>query len=436
MNDADECPVCREAYTRCQRKRVECGVCDMAVCSSCLQTYLLTLQGDAQCMHCRRVLDGEFLATHLGKTWLLSRYKEHRERVLLDREMSLLPESQHILANYRRAEDLKLIVAALENERRALKEQLDDTVRQLALHRLDLDALRRNNYVDTTATTRDRRQFVRACPVAECRGFLSTAWKCGTCDARVCRHCGEPKERGEASDDEEDYEATDENDNARANGDARRHVCDPDVKASHAMLQRDSRPCPQCASMIYKIDGCFGADVLVRLWDGGVEVSQDVRVGDVLVGDDGTPRTVLSTCSGKDELFVVDQARGMSYVVNSKHTLLFRRRGVETEAVVGDYVATEGDVAWKAMGEETAFTVTSIGRGVYYGWMVDGNKRFLLADGTVARNCDQVRRPPLSTQRGACFDVRAHRRPRLPLCSRRCGARSATWRSAGARARW
>lgn len=405
--DSNECPVCREAYTRCQRKKVECGVCDMAVCSTCLQTYLLTLQGDAQCMHCRRVLDGDFLATHLSKTWLLSRYKEHRERVLLDREMSLLPESQHILANYRRAEDLKLIVAALETERRALKEQLDDTVRQLALHRLDLDALRRNNYVDASAAaTRERRQFVRACPVAECRGFLSSAWKCGTCETRVCRHCGEPKGAGgEDTDDDCDeaggYDAVDgcgdENDAGPANGATSRrggHVCDPNVKASHAMLQRDSRPCPQCASMIYKIDGCFGIDTPVRLWDGGVKMSQDVAAGDVLVGDDGTPRAVLDTFAGEDELFRVDQTRGTSYVVNSRHTLVFRRGLVDEEMIVKDFAELEdasGCVALKApFDERNTFTVTPVGKGAYYGWMVDGNKRFLLEDGTVGRNCDQM----------------------------------------------
>ena len=38
----------------------------------------------------------------------------------------------------------------------------------------------------------------------------------------------------------------------------------------------------------------------------------------------------------------------------------------------------------------TGVNVTAIGRGTYYGWRVDGNHRFLLADTTVVRNCDQM----------------------------------------------
>jgi hypothetical protein len=34
--------------------------------------------------------------------------------------------------------------------------------------------------------------------------------------------------------------------------------------------------------------------------------------------------------------------------------------------------------------------ITSMEIGEYYGWKVDQNKRFLLADGTVVRNCDQM----------------------------------------------
>ena len=50
--------------------------------------------------------------------------------------------------------------------------------------------------------------------------------------------------------------------------------------------------------------------------------------------------------------------------------------------------------AWKSIdgapAEFGGFTVTPIGRGRYHGWMVDGNKRFLLKDFTVVRNCDQM----------------------------------------------
>ena len=111
-----ECPVCCNTYTGHQRRRVECGYCANECCSACLQQYLLTLPSDAQCMGCKRAIDGEFLSIHLPKTWLLTEYKAHREKVLLDREMALLPDSQDLLQNYRDSQRLQGRVAAWEGE--------------------------------------------------------------------------------------------------------------------------------------------------------------------------------------------------------------------------------------------------------------------------------------------------------------------------------
>lgn len=239
---AGECPVCCDKYTHQQRKRVTCAYCDTECCSGCLQTYLLTLQSDAQCMGCRRHMNGEVLATYLPKTWLLSKYKEHREKVLLDREMALLPASQEMLVNYRTGQTLQDELAELDAQRRALQQQAMEVAREMARRRARVARLQDTNFTQDTAAAEAgessraaRRQFVRACPVDTCRGFLSTAWRCGTCETWVCKDCGEPKLEGR--DDAE-------------------HVCDPDTAASHALLQRDSRPCPQCAAMIFKIDGC------------------------------------------------------------------------------------------------------------------------------------------------------------------------------------
>lgn len=238
-----DCAICCQPYTKAARKRVECSHCHAACCLACLQQYLLNLQGDAHCMNpeCKRALDGEFLSMHLPKTWLLTKYKAHRERILLEREMALLPASQDILDNYRHAQTLRRELTEVDAQRQELHRRLMDLGLRGARLRADLGVLQESNYVTRPAPApgqqpeqaRERRQFVRACPMEACRGFLSTAWRCGTCETWVCKDCGEPKDG-----------QTDEG-----------HVCDPDVAASHALLQRDSRPCPQCAAMIFKIDG-------------------------------------------------------------------------------------------------------------------------------------------------------------------------------------
>lgn len=66
---------------------------------------------------------------------------------------------------------------------------------------------------------------------------------------------------------------------------------------------------------------CLGKDTPVRMFDGSIKMSQDIKVGDILMGDDSTPRKVLSTTTGSEELFRVDQENGDSYVVNKSHIL-------------------------------------------------------------------------------------------------------------------
>jgi hypothetical protein len=167
---------------------------------------------------------------------MLGKYKVHREECLLDREKALLPASQHLVHNFREAKRLRKRVRDLMAERNTLYAKLRDiNVEALAADR-DAAFIEQSRYVrqrreSDTPEARERRRFVRACPVPDCRGFLSTAWKCGICDARVCKECGELR-------------PTDE------------HACNPDAARSHAMIQKDSRPCPKCACMIFKVSGC------------------------------------------------------------------------------------------------------------------------------------------------------------------------------------
>ena len=75
-----------------------------------------------------------------------------------------------------------------------------------------------------------RKQFIKKCPVSDCRGFLSSAWKCGLCHDFFCSKCHRPK--------------TDT------------HQCDADDVASVEYLRNETKPCPKCHMPISKIDGC------------------------------------------------------------------------------------------------------------------------------------------------------------------------------------
>ena len=69
---------------------------------------------------------------------------------------------------------------------------------------------------------------------------------------------------------------------------------------------------------------CFGKDTEFLMYDGTTKKVQDLCVGDVMRGWDNTPRQVLSTCIGQDEMYEIKPFGGRSHIVNSFHNLVLR----------------------------------------------------------------------------------------------------------------
>lgn len=66
---------------------------------------------------------------------------------------------------------------------------------------------------------------------------------------------------------------------------------------------------------------CLGRGTLVMRHDGALVAVEDVRDGDLLMGPDGTPRAVLSTCAGEGPLFRIVPRKGEPWVCNDVHVL-------------------------------------------------------------------------------------------------------------------
>jgi replicative DNA helicase len=66
---------------------------------------------------------------------------------------------------------------------------------------------------------------------------------------------------------------------------------------------------------------CLGKNTPIIMFDGTIKMVQDIKTGDLLMGDDSKPRTVLSTTSGVDNLYKVKQTNGDDYIINSVHIL-------------------------------------------------------------------------------------------------------------------
>ncbi len=92
---------------------------------------------------------------------------------------------------------------------------------------------------------------------------------------------------------------------------------------------------------------CLGKGTPVLMYDGSIKAVEDIQVGDLLMGDDSTPRTVLTLARGRERMYWVRQNKGMDYRVNESHILSLKKsrqegRG-EKEAVldieVRDYLS-------------------------------------------------------------------------------------------------
>jgi superfamily II DNA or RNA helicase len=69
---------------------------------------------------------------------------------------------------------------------------------------------------------------------------------------------------------------------------------------------------------------CHGINTPIIMYDGSIKKVQDIKVGDKLMGDDSTPRNVLSLARGHEMMYDVIPNKGDKYTVNESHILSLR----------------------------------------------------------------------------------------------------------------
>ena len=72
---------------------------------------------------------------------------------------------------------------------------------------------------------------------------------------------------------------------------------------------------------------CHKINTPIMMSDGSIKLIQDIQVGDLLMGDDSTPRTVLSLARGRDKMYDVIPIKGETYTVNQEHILCLKASG-------------------------------------------------------------------------------------------------------------
>ena len=69
---------------------------------------------------------------------------------------------------------------------------------------------------------------------------------------------------------------------------------------------------------------CHKINTPILMFDGNIKKVQDIQVGDFLMGDDSTPRKVLSLTNGFDEMYDIIPAKGEKHTVNKEHILCLK----------------------------------------------------------------------------------------------------------------
>ena len=258
------CTVCCDKYNKTQRKKVTCPHCDYEACKTCIQTYLLSTTEEPHCMKCKHEHDREFIDSFCTKRFRNVEYRKHREQILYEREMARMPETQPY-AEYRiKMKDLRLRYFELLDQMFLLRDMRREAINTrnstieyddaIAKMRRDIEEIvEKVNSLELNVTTNSSEKFTRKCPYEECRGFLDTDMKCGLCVQQFCEHCNEVIIDSD-------------------------HVCDPKTVETMKLINKDTKPCPKCGTMIHKIDGC------AQMWCTECHTAFDWRSGRIETG--------------------------------------------------------------------------------------------------------------------------------------------------------
>tara|TARA_B100000768_G_scaffold180832_1_gene201847 strand:+ start:2483 stop:3616 length:1134 start_codon:yes stop_codon:yes gene_type:complete len=216
-------------------------------------------------MGCKTLWNREFVDSFCTKYFRRTELKRHRENVLFEREKALMPQSQKEVERV-------IAIRKLRKEARRLRNSLielyqrnhisfpitDEDVQNhpdiIEFHR-DLEAIyiqleRLRNSTDMFHN--EPSKFIRKCPHEECKGFLNEEYFCGLCSNKFCRDCNEL--------------LTDD------------HKCNPETVKTMKLLNKDSKSCPKCGTVIHKTSGC------AQMWCPDCHTAFDWRTGEIVTG--------------------------------------------------------------------------------------------------------------------------------------------------------
>lgn len=229
-----ECSVCIEVFNKRDRKPVTCLKCQYIACTACYKRYILESINHAQCISCKNEFTDDFLYDNFTKTFINNEYNEHIVNLLLEEEKALIPNTMNLVDNKREVRKMRLELNLLKSEKEYKLSELERKIIEITTE-YDPKITSLNNLIytmnsDNAPVNINNFKFEKKCIKNDCNGYLSTRWKCAVCEMYVCNLCHMEK--------------------------LDNHVCNQDDVDTVTQIKKDSKPCPKCQSLIFKIDGC------------------------------------------------------------------------------------------------------------------------------------------------------------------------------------
>ena len=237
------CSVCYEVTNDSSslRGRVKCESCDFIVCRSCVQTYLVSILKEPQCMSCRNTWSHEYLETHLQRKYMDKIYSKHRGVVLLSQERQHFEKTRLYMKH---SLDLKNMKSKLEAARVVLdalivwKQQLQlkghipkRIQRKIKNQKEELETIRQEKKRIFQKRNNLEYSSVTYCFTSNCGSILDSSHHCFKCAITWCMTCHQA-----------------------CNSDT--HMCKEEDVRTIELLTHNTRQCPGCTACISKIDGC------------------------------------------------------------------------------------------------------------------------------------------------------------------------------------
>ena len=187
-------------------------------------------------MRCKAEWAIKFLEENFGISWVIGTkkgcYRDHQKNVILNREKSRIPETLEEIPRVRFREETKEEIKKLIEQRTKIRMEY---ARKLKAELKGIDDVIADMKKAANLTPKEvpKTIFICPCPKDKCKGLIELKGsRCCLCNLKVCKHCRAIKENG------------------------KEHRCSPEDVDTMKLLLQDTKPCPKCATNIYRISGC------------------------------------------------------------------------------------------------------------------------------------------------------------------------------------